>query len=155
MGAIAALERWAALDHAALEAAVEARARAGAAKLAGLPGLTASVVRDETGNPFSRVIIAIDPAAAGLAAHDLARALARAEPRILLRTLYADRGILQMDVRRMDDATLEMVCARIAATLRTPPAARAPLAAPADQSAAAVLGWLADGPGSDERPRVD
>ena len=155
MGAIAALERWAALDHAALEAAVEARARAGAAKLACLPGLKASVVRDETGNPFSRVIIAVDPEAAGFAAHDLARALARAEPRILLRTLYADLGILQMDVRRMDDATLEMVCARIAAVLRSPSAAPAPLAAPADQSAAAVLGWLADAPGSDGRPRVD
>jgi hypothetical protein len=113
------------------------------------------VVRDETGNPFSRVIIAVDPAAAGLAAHDLARALARGEPRILLRTLYADLGILQMDVRRMDEATLEMVCARIAAILRSAPAVRATLAAPADQSAAAVLGWLADGPGSDARPRVD
>jgi L-seryl-tRNA(Ser) seleniumtransferase len=145
MGAIAALERWAALDHAALEAAVEARARAGAAKLAGLPGLKASVVRDETGNPFSRVIITVDPAAAGLAAHDLARALARTEPRILLRSLYADCGILQMDVRRMDEATLEMICARIAAVLQSPPAA-VPLAAPADRSAAAVLRWLADEP---------
>ena len=86
----------------------------------GLPGLQPSVVRDETGNPFSRVIIAVDPARAGLSAHGLARALGRGEPRILLRSLYADRGILQMDVRRMDDATLELVCGRIAEALRAP-----------------------------------
>lgn len=148
VGAIAALERWAALDHAALEAAVEAGARAAAAKLAGLPGLQASVVRDETGNPFSRVIISVDPAAAGLSAHDLGRALARGEPRILLRSLYADRGILQLDVRRMDQATLDMVCGRIAAALEVPPDAAALLATPSDQSAASVLGWLANEQGA-------
>lgn len=152
VGAIAALERWAALDHAALEAAEEMRARAAAAKLAGLPGLQAAVVRDETGNPFSRVIISVDPDAAGLTAHDLGRALVRGEPRILLRSLYADRGILQLDVRRMDEATVEMVCARIAAALEAWPAASsplgAPLATPSDQSAASVLGWLANEQGA-------
>jgi L-seryl-tRNA(Ser) seleniumtransferase len=146
MGAIAALERWERVDHAAMEAAVEGRARAAAARLAGLPGLQVSVGRDETGNPFSRVIIAVDPCAAGLPAHDLGRELAQGEPRVLLRSLHADRGILQMDVRRMDDATLEMICARIAAVLQSPPAP-VPLAAPADRAAAAVLRWLADGPG--------
>jgi L-seryl-tRNA(Ser) seleniumtransferase len=143
MGTIAALERWASLDHGAVEAAVEARAQLALSRLAELPGLRASVVRDETGNPFSRVFLALDAAATGLAAHDLARALARGAPRILLRSLYADRGILQMDIRRMDDATLEMVCGRIAAVLRSPPVP-APAAAPADQSAAAVLRWLAE-----------
>ncbi len=123
--------------------AVEARAHAAAARLAGLPGLQASVVPDETGNPFSRVIMTVDPQRAGLSAHGLARALGRGEPRILLRSLYADRGILQMDVRRMDEATLELVCGRIAEALRAPGQENETPPAPADQSAASVLAWLA------------
>jgi uncharacterized pyridoxal phosphate-dependent enzyme len=143
IGAMAALERWAARDHPAIEAAVEARAHAAAARLDGLSGLQPSVVRDETCNPFSRVIIAVDPARAGLSAHGLARALGSGVPRILLRSLYADRGILQMDVRRMDDATLELVCGRIAEALRAPGQENETPPAPADQSAASVLAWLA------------
>jgi len=142
-GAIAALERWAALDHAGIEAAVEARARAAAKRLAGLAGLTVRVQRDETGNPFSRLILALDPALAGLSAHGLAGALAEEEPRILLRSLYADQGILQMDVRRLDDATLELVCGRIVEALKARGGGRGTPPAPADRAAAAVLAWLA------------
>ena len=143
VGAIAALERWAALDHAGIEAAVEARARAAAKRLAGLAGLTVRVQRDETGNPFSRLILALDPALAGLSAHGLAGALAEEEPRILLRSLYADQGILQMDVRRLDDATLELVCGRINEALKARGGGRGTPPAPADRAAAAVLAWLA------------
>ncbi len=145
MGAIAALERWERQDHAAIEAAVEARARAAAARLAGLPGVEVRVQRDETGNPFSRVILAIDPARAGTAAHDLAAVLARGTPRILLRSLYADQGILQMDVRRLDEATLELVCGRIIEALKARRGTSGPSPAPADRAGDAVLGWLAKG----------
>jgi L-seryl-tRNA(Ser) seleniumtransferase len=143
MGTISALERWESLDHAGIEAAVEARARVAAAHLAGVPGLGVRVQRDETGNPFSRVVIAVDAAATGLTAYALAKALARGEPRILLRSLYADRGILQMDVRRMDDPTLELICGRITETLRAPRHATEAPPAPTDQAVEAVLAWLA------------
>jgi L-seryl-tRNA(Ser) seleniumtransferase len=145
MGTIAALERWASLDHAAIEAAVEAKARDAASRLAGIPGLDVRVQRDETGNPFSRVVLAVDPNRAGLTAHALGAALAAGTPRILLRRLYADQGILQMDVRRLDAVTLELVCGRIVAALKAPHRRNEHPPAPADQAAEAVLGWLADG----------
>jgi uncharacterized pyridoxal phosphate-dependent enzyme len=142
MGTIAALERWAALDHAAIEAEVEARVKVAIERLAGLPGITAAAVRDETGNPFSRVVLTVDPSASGHTAYALARTLARGEPRVLLRSLYADRGILQLDVRRLDAPTLDLVCARIAEAVAMPAEPAAPPPAPADRSAAAVHAWL-------------
>jgi L-seryl-tRNA(Ser) seleniumtransferase len=144
MGAISALERWESLDHAAIEVAVEARARDAAAQLAGHPGLDVRVQRDETGNPFSRVILTINPERAGLTAHALAGVLDAGTPRILLRSLYADQGILQMDVRRLDEAGLKLVCARIIDALKAPRGANTRPPAPADQAAEAVLGWLAE-----------
>ena len=89
------------------------------------------------------MVITVDPQRAGLSAHGLARALGCGEPRILLRSLYADRGILQMDVRRMDEAVLELVCGRIAEALHAPGQETGTPPAPADQSAASVLAWLA------------
>jgi hypothetical protein len=65
-------------------------------------------------------------------------------PRILLRSLYADQGILQMDVRRLDEAGLKLVCARIIDALKAPRGANTRPPAPADQAAEAVLGWLAE-----------
>jgi L-seryl-tRNA(Ser) seleniumtransferase len=143
VGAIAALERWARLDHAAIEAAVEARAARAAERLAGLPGVRVSAVRDETGNPFSRVVIAVDPAVAGFTAYGLAQTLAQGEPRILLRNLYADQGFLQLDVRRLDETTLDLVCARIAAAVAAPSGVGLPMP-PGDRSAAALRAWLGE-----------
>lgn len=113
IGAIAALERWRAMDHAAEEAAVYARARTLAAELDGLLGLRAAFVADETGNPFSRTVLTIDPAAAGFDASELARGLEEGSPRVLVRTLLAERGVLLIDVRRLDAGELGLVATRI------------------------------------------
>lgn len=145
-GAIAALERWMSLDHAALRRKVESNAADLAGRLSGLSGVAATIVADETGNPFSRVHLAIDPAAAGFSAYGLERALQGLRPRVLVRTLYADRGVLMVDVRRLDAQGLELVArhirqaaqaARAAGDARSPPA-------PGDRSADSVLRWLAE-----------
>ncbi|WP_051660748.1 aminotransferase class V-fold PLP-dependent enzyme [Bosea sp. 117] len=115
MGAIAALERWERRDHAAEAEAVLARAQSLAAGLAGLPGIAASVLPDETGNPFSRVALDVTPAEAGGDAQALARAIADGVPRILVRDLLADRGRLLVDVRRLDAPSLAFVADRIRA----------------------------------------
>jgi hypothetical protein len=101
------------------------------------------VQRDETGNPFSRVSLTVDPGQAGVSADALAAALSAGRPRILLRSLYSDQGILQMDVRRLDQGTLNLVCRRIADVLRSPPGGTGPPRPPADRAADAVLRWLA------------
>jgi L-seryl-tRNA(Ser) seleniumtransferase len=146
VGALAALDRWSSLDENDRRAQVEGRAAALAARLQGLNGIEASVVPDETGNPFSRVVLTIDPARSGVTAFGLAKALADGRPGIIVRSLYADRGILQIDVRRMDDATVEMVAQRIREAIPIA-AARGTEAppAPADASADAVLRWLDGG----------
>jgi uncharacterized pyridoxal phosphate-dependent enzyme len=142
MGVISALEHWESLDHARIEAVVEEKAQVAKSRLAGLPGLDVRVVRDETGNPFSRVVLAVDPDDAGLTAYALGAALAAGTPRIMLRNLYADQGILQMDVRRLDEPTLELVCDRIIATLKDRRGGSDSMPTPADRAAEAVLGWL-------------
>jgi uncharacterized pyridoxal phosphate-dependent enzyme len=142
IGTMAALERWITLDHNAVENAIEARVAIAVKKLSTLPGLQVSAMRDDTGNPFSRVILTIDPRQTGQTAYGLAQALAAGKPRILLRGLYADRATLQMDVRRLDDAMLELVCGRIHTVLTTRPERLAEMPAPADRSLAAVRDWL-------------
>lgn len=113
IGAIAALERWSRRNETAEQAAALERAEKLVALLQGMPGITACVVPDETGNPFSRVILGVVPTQAGGTAHALARAIEAGTPRILVRDLLADRGLLQVDVRRLDADNLNLLAARI------------------------------------------
>ncbi len=144
VGAIAALRRWMAIDHARMEGEVAARAHTLARRLSGIRGVDAASVPDETGNPFVRVHLTIDPAVAGFSAHGLDAALSRLQPRVIVRSLLADRGVLQIDVRRLDAAGLDLVGERLLAAAA---AARGNVEMPApppDQAAAATLAWLAD-----------
>jgi uncharacterized pyridoxal phosphate-dependent enzyme len=144
MGVISALERWESLDHARIETLVEEKAQVAKSRLASIPGLDVRVTRDETGNPFSRVVLTVAPDRAGLTAYALAAALAAGSPRVLLRNLYADQGVLQMDVRRLDEPTLDLVCDRIIATLKERRDGSDSMPTPADRAAEAVLGWLGE-----------
>jgi uncharacterized pyridoxal phosphate-dependent enzyme len=144
VGAIAALRRWMALDHASIRQTVEGNADYVARRLSGITGVTAICVADETGNPFSRVHLMIDRARTGFSAHGLDAELSRRKPRLILRSLQADRGILQIDVRRLDSAGLDDLCERVLAAIE---AARRDGATwspepPADRSAAGILDWL-------------
>jgi L-seryl-tRNA(Ser) seleniumtransferase len=146
VGAIAALRRWMALDHAAVSRAIDARAAELARRLSRLPGVTASRVADETGNPFSRVHLTVDPPLAGFSAQGLDMALSRMRPRLIVRSLLADRGVLQIDVRRLEPDGLDFVSDRILAAAEQARAAAdaAPPAPPADRSGAAIVDWLGD-----------
>jgi L-seryl-tRNA(Ser) seleniumtransferase len=84
-GAMAALEVWATRDHAAAAAREAAIVEAWAAALAGEPGLTLARHKDWTGNPITRLEIAVDPAAAGLNAWDIAERCLQGSPAIALR----------------------------------------------------------------------
>jgi len=144
VGAIAALRRWMALDHAAITQKVENAANHVVRRLSGIPGVTAIRVPDETGNPFSRVHLLVDPVAAGFSAHGVDGELKRRRPRLILRSLQADRGLLQIDVRRLDAAGLDDLCERLLAAIeaaRRNGATSSP-EPPADQSARSVLDWL-------------
>jgi L-seryl-tRNA(Ser) seleniumtransferase len=146
VGAIAALRRWAALDHDQVSRTVAANAMAMAHRLSGIPGVTARSVPDETGNPFSRVHLTIDPNIAGFNAYGLDAALSRMRPRVIVRSLLADSGVLQVDVRRLDAAGLDFVCERILAAVVAAHGNVDTALPPPDRAAAATLGWLGDQP---------
>ncbi|QAA76998.1 MAG: L-seryl-tRNA(Sec) selenium transferase-related protein [Candidatus Bipolaricaulis sibiricus] len=115
VGAMAALLRWEALDH------EDERHKQGAILnefvrgLSGLSGIEVSVEPDPTGNPISRVKVAVDPELAGLTAYHLAAALAAREPPIMVRDHHAiDEGVLFLDpcVVRADQVSTVLAAIR-------------------------------------------
>jgi L-seryl-tRNA(Ser) seleniumtransferase len=133
IAAIAAVERWCALDRPAIRNALEARLARGRDRLAQLPGVTASVEVDATSRLFSRLLLHIEPSRAGITAHDVSARLWEQRPSIAVRSLMADIGLLQVDLRRADDATTEYVVGSIERIVReasAAPAAAAPSPAP-------------------------
>lgn len=149
ISAIAALERWMGLDHAAIRKSLAVRLKKAQAQLAGVAGLIASVEEDSTSRLFSRLRVDVDPAQAGLTALQLARALWDETPSIFVRSLYADQGFLQIDLRRVDDETATWVCDCVvkavgAAKTRVTPHRKKAVPSkpnPADLSAAGLEKW--------------
>lgn len=144
VGAIAALRRWMAIDHAEVQGEVAARAETLVRRLSGNRGVHAASVPDETGNPFVRVHLSIDPALAGFTAHGLDAALAHMQPRVIVRSLLADRGVLQIDVRRLDPAGLEFIGERLLAAIAAASGNMEMPGPPPDRAAAATLAWLTE-----------
>ena len=125
IAAIAAVERWAALDRPAIREALEARLARGRDRLAQLPGVTASIEVDATSRLFSRLLLHIEPRSAGVTAYDVSARLWEQRPSIAVRSLMADIGLLQVDLRRADDATTEYVIGSIERIVREASAAPA------------------------------
>ncbi len=113
ISAIAAFERWGAIDRAALAARLDARLAAGKARLEKLPGITVTIELDSTSKRFSRLLLHVDAGRAKVTAADLAIALWNCTPSIAVRSLMADIGLLQVDLRRADDATADHVIGQI------------------------------------------
>jgi uncharacterized pyridoxal phosphate-dependent enzyme len=141
---IAALERWEGLDHDAIRAERDARLKRAKARLDGLPGLTVSVELDSTSRLFSRLLLQVDPAKAGLTAAELAQALWNERPSIFVRSLMADIGLIQVDLRRASDELTDHIAEKIARIVETA-AARGPSRAldqPAPNLADAALAGI-------------
>jgi uncharacterized pyridoxal phosphate-dependent enzyme len=145
VGAIEALRRWMRLDHAEIARGVDRRADELAKRLSGVPGVVAARVPDETGNPFSRVHLTIDPKGAGFTARSVSDALSRQRPRIIVRSLHAERGVLMIDVRRLDAASLGLISSSLLSAIEAARHSQDPSFTPATNDvSAAVLGWLTE-----------
>ena len=70
------------------------------ALLSDLPRINVEVELGGTSKLFSRLLLHIDPARAGITASELAKALWDQRPSIFVRSLMADIGLLQIDLRR-------------------------------------------------------
>jgi L-seryl-tRNA(Ser) seleniumtransferase len=149
ISAIAALERWMTLDHIATRKSLAGRLEKARVQLAGVAGMTASIEEDSTSRLFSRLRVDVDPAKAGLTAFELAQALWDETPSIFVRSLYADQGFLQIDLRRVDDETAAWVCDCVVKAVKAAKArvkdqrkkAASVKPNPADISAAGLESW--------------
>src|SRR5690606_16284570 len=113
IGAIAAVERWAGLDREAIAAAIDARLRRGRERLERLAGVTVQIELDSTSRLFSRLLVHVNPAKTSLTAYELSAALAAQKPSIAVRTLMADLGLLQIDLRRASEEVADHIIVSI------------------------------------------
>ena len=125
IGAIAAIERWARADHAGIARARMARLERGKAELESVPGLKVEIELDSTSHLFSRLLLHVDAAKAGITAYQLSAGLSSMKPSIAVRTLMADIGLLQVDLRRADEMTAEHIINSIKEIVAAGPAAGA------------------------------
>jgi L-seryl-tRNA(Ser) seleniumtransferase len=109
ISAIAAIERWSRADHPAISRTRMERLEHGKAELEALPGIKVEIELDSTSRLFSRLLLHVDPTAAGITAYQLSAGLSVLRPSIAVRTLMADIGLLQVDLRRADDATANYI----------------------------------------------
>jgi L-seryl-tRNA(Ser) seleniumtransferase len=114
-GAIAALEAWGRRDHAAAAAREAAIVAGWEAALAGLPGIALARHPDWTGNPILRLELALEPAAAGLHAWELAARCLAGRPAVALRDDLSMHQRLYLDPCNVTEAEAEVVAARIRA----------------------------------------
>lgn len=85
VGVMAALRAWAKRDHAAVRAREAGYLRLWKERLEKIPGITPVITPDPTGNPLSRLHVAIDPDKARITAWDLADRLAAGDPPVIVR----------------------------------------------------------------------
>lgn len=116
-GAIAALEAWERRDHAAVRAGERDHLERWLKRFDGLPGVTATIVPDPTGNPLDRLRLAVDPEAARLTAWELADALAGGDPPVIVRDHEAEHGYFYLDPCNLHPGEAEVVAERVAAEL--------------------------------------
>lgn len=152
-GAIVALERWQKLDHAAIQKAEIGRVEIALNALSGVRGLHLETEPDPTYNPITRVLVRVIPEEAGLSAYELSQQLAQGDPTIKVRNHHTDRGYFLLDPCNLEDAEMELVCARIKEILSASDASRTPAAPPnlADLSAQAMHNWPG-AKGGEKRP---
>jgi L-seryl-tRNA(Ser) seleniumtransferase len=96
-GAIIAMQRWMARDHAAVRAKEEAALDHWQAALSDLPGVTVRKVLDPTGNPLNRLQVEVDATVTGVSAAVLALRLGRRESAIVVRDHEVELGYFQLD----------------------------------------------------------
>lgn len=145
-GAIKAMERWMARDHAAARAAETAALQMWMRDLAGIPGITPRIVPDPTGNPLDRLQIEVDPQTAGTTAAAIVRHLAGLDPAIIARDHEVELNYFQLDPCNLAPDQAEIVSRTMSEVLR---GARSITARPDDfdgprnGGVSAYLNWLA------------
>lgn len=117
VGAIAALEAWGQRDHAGVRAVETAHLELWRKQLEGRPGVTVSIEPDPTNNPLDRLKVRVDPTQAGIAAWELADALAAGDPPVIVRDHEVEHGYFYLDPCNLQPGEAEIVANRLIAEL--------------------------------------
>ena len=117
VGTIAALEAWAARDHAGIRKQEKSHLDLWVKRFSGLPGVTATIIPDPTANPLDRLKLDVDPEGARITAWELADALGAGDPPVAVRDMEAERGYFYLDPCNLHPGEAEIVADRVVAEL--------------------------------------
>jgi D-glucosaminate-6-phosphate ammonia-lyase len=117
-GAIAALEAWAARDHAAVRARETRSLELWRERFALVPGLRPSIVPDPTGNPLDRLKVEVVEAEAGTTAWALSSALGAGDPPVIVRDHEVEHGYFYLDPCNLHPGEAEVVADQIVETAK-------------------------------------
>ena len=117
-GAIAALEAWAARDHAAVRARETSYLALWRERFASVPGLRPSITPDPTGNPLDRLRLEVIAAEAGTTAWALSAALAAGSPPVIVRDHEVEHGYIYLDPCNLHPGEAEVVADRVLDTAK-------------------------------------
>ncbi|GAB3502070.1 PLP-dependent transferase [Amycolatopsis cihanbeyliensis] len=124
LGLLQAVREYVAIPEEQRAAAQQVRMSKLAARLDQFPGLSARVVKDDTGRGIYRVLLDIDPELTGWSAAGLDRELRAGTPSIYLRDFKLHLGQLEVDPRALSADGEEVVVRRLKEVLTNAGAAR-------------------------------
>ncbi|TBE20815.1 aminotransferase class V-fold PLP-dependent enzyme (plasmid) [Rhizobium ruizarguesonis] len=116
-GVMAALEAWEKRDHAGIRERETGYLNFWKRTLDGRPGLTALIEPDPTNNPLDRLRLIVDPEQAHITAWDLADALAKGSPPIIVRDHEVEHRYFYLDPCNLHPGEEKIVAERLAQEL--------------------------------------
>ncbi|MGO6996772.1 aminotransferase class V-fold PLP-dependent enzyme [Rhizobium leguminosarum] len=116
-GVMAALEAWENRDHAGIRERETGYLNLWKRTLDGRPGLTALIEPDPTYNPLERLRLIVDPEQAHITAWDLADALAKGSPPIIVRDHEVEHRYFYLDPCNLHPGEETVVAERLAQEL--------------------------------------
>ncbi|MBB4112191.1 L-seryl-tRNA(Ser) seleniumtransferase [Rhizobium sp. BK226] len=116
-GVMAALEAWEKRDHAGIRERETSYLNLWKRTLDGRPGLTALIEPDPTNNPLDRLRLIVDPEQAHITAWDLADALAKGSPPIIVRDHEVEHRYFYLDPCNLHPGEERIVAERLAEEL--------------------------------------
>ncbi|MFF0946382.1 aminotransferase class V-fold PLP-dependent enzyme [Rhizobium leguminosarum] len=116
-GVMAALEAWESRDHAGIRERETGYLNLWKRTLDGRPGLTALIEPDPTNNPLDRLRLIVDPEQAHITAWDLADALAKGTPPIIVRDHEVEHRYFYLDPCNLHPGEEKIVAERLAQEL--------------------------------------
>ncbi|MBY3259036.1 aminotransferase class V-fold PLP-dependent enzyme [Rhizobium laguerreae] len=116
-GVMAALEAWENRDHAGIRERETGYLHLWKRTLDGRPGVTALIEPDPTNNPLDRLRLIVDPEQAHITAWDLADALAKGSPPIIVRDHEVEHRYFYLDPCNLHPGEETIVAERLAQEL--------------------------------------